>query len=112
MLAAAVAQSMQFPAQKVRFQAHLPTHKTCSQHLLAEHLSQSEKSALARPTSINLVVIALVAACTHSASEHTSRLIINMWSSLHELTFRALSINEWSTLHNHIRNTLQLPTPA
>ena len=75
MLAAAVAQSMQFPAQKVRFQAHLPTHKTCSQHLLAEYLSQSEKSALARPTSINLVVIALVAACTHSASEHTSRLI-------------------------------------
>ena len=78
MLAAAVAQNMQFPAQKVRFKANLLallTHKTCSQPLLAERLSQSEKSALARPTSINLVVIALVAACTHSASEHTSRLI-------------------------------------
>jgi hypothetical protein len=62
--------------QKVRFKANLLallTHKTCSQPLLAERLSQSEKSALARPTSLNFVVFALVAACTRRALEHTSR---------------------------------------
>jgi hypothetical protein len=73
--------------QKVRFKAHLLallTHKTCSQPLLAERLFRSEKSALARPTSINFVALVLVAACTHSALEHTSRLYMNLWSTLHE----------------------------